>query len=168
LSKLQSERKDLVITVVRAAKAMGKNSPLKLGPYQVSDAKVRRRKKKIVEKLNGKIRQEFPLILGDSRRIEELHELRKNCKKLRYTLEILPSEKEKNLIGVLRKWQTMLGDVRDNDITEQFIRENHLERDIEKIMADLQMVRDSKFRSFVQSAKVELVKPKSKFSVPLI
>ena len=72
----------------------------------------------------SKIETNFPIVITDSTKIEELHDLRKACKKLRYMLELLPIENKKALEmrKTLQKIQDSLGMIHDYDFTI-----NHLE-----------------------------------------
>jgi CHAD domain-containing protein len=168
LMKLDSERRDLVAGATKPAKAFDKTTPPKLKKGQVLDAKVRKRRRKVVEGLDTKLHEGLPVILGDTRKLAELHDLRKVCKELRYTLEILPLKREQRLIKLLRDWQTILGDVRDNDITEKYITETGLGTVLSDLIIELQMSRDKMFGSFVHSAKIDSMSPKAKSVFSLI
>jgi CHAD domain-containing protein len=42
----------------------------------------------------------FPVVVVNSKKEKQLHELRKDSKKLRYLLEILPSKNNRNLSNI--------------------------------------------------------------------
>jgi CHAD domain-containing protein len=100
----------------------------------VQPRKLEARIDKITDRLSARIEQTLPAVLSDSGKVEELHRLRKDCKKLRYVIEALPSgiakkyeKKASDAIGKrggsisLEKLQDMLGEIRDSDITLQYL-----------------------------------------------
>ncbi len=102
--------------------------------YDVQPRKLEARIDKIAGGLSARIEQTLPVVLSDSDRVEDLHKLRKDCKKLRYVIEALPAgiaknyeKKASDAIGKrgsisLAKLQDMLGEVRDSDITLQYLK----------------------------------------------
>jgi len=95
-----------------------------LDEIKVTQKELEKRYNKIVANLISKIETNFPIVITDSTKIEELHDLRKACKKLRYMLELLPIENKKGLEmrKTLQKIQDSLGMIHDYDFTI-----NHLE-----------------------------------------
>ncbi len=95
-----------------------------LDEIKVTQKELEKRYNKIVANLISKIETNFPIVITDSTKIEELHDLRKACKKLRYMLELLPIENKKALEmrKSLQKIQDSLGMIHDYDFTI-----NHLE-----------------------------------------
>ena len=51
---------------------------------------------KVVLGLRQRIELDLPIVLANVNKIEELHELRKTCKKLRYLLELLELASHQN------------------------------------------------------------------------
>ena len=95
-----------------------------LDEIKVTQKELEKRYNKIVANLISKIETNFPIVITDSTKIEELHDLRKACKKLRYMLELLPIENKKasETRKTLQKIQDSLGMIHDYDFTI-----NHLE-----------------------------------------
>lgn len=95
-----------------------------LDEIKVTQKELEKRYNKIVANLISKIETNFPIVITDSTKIEELHDLRKACKKLRYMLELLPIENKKasETRKTLQKIQDSLGMIHDFDFTI-----NHLE-----------------------------------------
>jgi len=95
-----------------------------LDEINVTQKELEKRYNKIVANLISEIETNFPIVITDSTKFEELHELRKACKKLRYMLELLPIENKKALEmrKTLQKIQDILGAIHDYDFTI-----NHLE-----------------------------------------
>jgi len=90
-----------------------------LDEIKVTQKELEKRYNKIVTNLISKIETNFPIVITESTKIEELHDLRKACKKLRYMLELLPIENKKALEmrKTLQKIQDILGTIHDYDFT---------------------------------------------------
>jgi CHAD domain-containing protein len=123
--------------------------------------KIESRISKMIERLSVRIREMLPLILSDDTKKEEIHILRKNCKKLRYIFEVLPeryikkySNKVagatggKNLIEI----QEMLGAIRDSDITIEYLQ-NSRSGLAKQLVVKAAGERDHLYREFVKYMK---------------
>ena len=97
-----------------------------LDQIKVTQKELEKRYNKILANLISKIENNFPTVIADSTKIEELHDLRKSCKKLRYMLELLPIEDKKALqMGkTLQKIQDILGTIHDYDFTINYLELN--------------------------------------------
>ena len=94
-----------------------------LDEINVTQKELEKRYNKIVANLISEIETNFPIVITDSTKFEELHELRKACKKLRYMLELLPIENKKSLEmrKTLQKIQDILGAIHDYDFTINYL-----------------------------------------------
>jgi CHAD domain-containing protein len=151
ISKLESERNRRVFEVLDHAERLDKTKIPKVKKNQVGYTQLKKRKTKICLVLESKIAELLPAILRDFRKIDELHDLRKYCKNLRYVLDILPSEGEKDLRRLMENWQKLLGTVRDIHMIQLFIDENKLPNDLEQLVSDLNLKRDRTLESFIHS-----------------
>jgi CHAD domain-containing protein len=97
-----------------------------LDQIKVTQKELEKRYSKILANLISKIETNFPIVITDSTKIEELHDLRKACKKLRYMLELLPIENKKALqMGkTLQKIQDILGTIHDYDFMINYLELN--------------------------------------------
>ena len=97
-----------------------------LDQIKVTQKELEKRYNKILANLISKIENNFPTVIADSTKIEELHDLRKSCKKLRYMLELLPIEDKKALqMGkTLQKIQDILGTIHDYDFSINYLELN--------------------------------------------
>ncbi|MFI5421665.1 MAG: CHAD domain-containing protein, partial [Nitrososphaerales archaeon] len=139
--------------VLDRAKTLDKIKIPTMKKYQVGDTQLRKRKTKFCLELESKITELLPAILRDFRKIDELHDLRKYCKNLRYVLDILPSEGEEGLRRLIENWQKLLGTVRDIHTTQRFIEENKLAKDLEQLISSLNVKRDRTLESFIHSVE---------------
>ncbi len=73
-------------------------------------------------KLILEIQTNLLLIIQDETKIAELHSMRRTVKKLRYLLELFPESSISPLLENLRRLQTLLGDIHDNDMAISFFQ----------------------------------------------
>ncbi|MDR4510686.1 MAG: CHAD domain-containing protein [Nitrososphaeraceae archaeon] len=101
-----------------------------------NSTKINSRFKKVTKKFTRKIQKNLPIVINDNSKVEELHTLRKDCKKLRYLLELkleLPDKNEDNpnnndndykdldkIIIKLEDIQDLLGQIHDCDALLSF------------------------------------------------
>ena len=73
----------------------------------------------MVSRLISMIESTFPVVLTSPSKLEELHDLRISCKKLKYLLELQADEKKSVLKTrkTLQKLQDILGAIHDYDFT---------------------------------------------------
>lgn len=142
------------------ALALGR-SLQKLPPADTKDMdgkKLVARMDKVAYRLLDAAEECLPVVAGDSRKKKELHELRKDLKKLRYVLEILPSTRRekcgnkltkiaggKDAAARLKELQSLLGLIHDCDITIEYLRGK---KGAEGILERENAERDALFRKF--------------------
>jgi CHAD domain-containing protein len=125
----------------------------------VTEKVLQKRFDKILARLISKIESTFPVILNDPLKIEELHDLRISCKKLRYLLELLPDEQQ----GVLKtrrtleKLQDNLGTIHDYDFTTDYLKSlGQPSKEIQEIINSENEDRKIKFDEFLKYCKRRL------------
>ena len=136
--------------------------------------KLKNRFNKVVSRFANTIEKNYPVVLSSPKRLAELHEMRKDCKKLRYLLELLPGTNDKDegkakvsqLIEELEKVQDMLGTIHDYDTTIAYTKkylENHpkdrssLNNTVKYLYED----RRKKFEQFMEYCKADLSNSKN-------
>jgi CHAD domain-containing protein len=147
----------------------------------ISEKKLKKRFNNVVGKLANTIEKNYPVVLSSSKRLIELHEMRKDCKKLRYLLELLPidtdvknQEKDKvsQLMDELEKVQDMLGTIHDYDTTIAYIKkyvENHSKyRSLDNIVKYVYEDRRKKFEQFIEYCRVDLSNSKDNLFVNIM
>jgi CHAD domain-containing protein len=130
---------------------------------------------KISRKLKNKIETKIPIVIGDDNKITELHELRKDSKKLRYLIElvtikenydtskgninddtnILIDNNNHKILEHLEKIQGMLGDIHDYDIALDYLRQHQASNNppITSTITNIMKVRKAKYNDFVNYGK---------------
>jgi CHAD domain-containing protein len=141
--------------------------------------KLIKRYNNVVGKFVCRMERNFPIVINSSERINELHEIRKDSKKLRYLLELVLSNKDRNkgkidkndvinkndhgdnhnvsfLLEKLEKIQDMLGNVHDYDITTAYLK-GHNSHNFFIAENNIAMMRKNKYEQFVQYCKSDLL-----------
>lgn len=136
-----------------------------LDEISVTEKELQKRYNKILSRLISDIESTFPVVLAKPLALEELHDLRIACKKLRYMLELLPDENKLAVqIGKsLEKLQDILGSVHDSDFTIGYLRS--LPQSSKEIQEIINMENDErrlKFEQFMNYCKRQLrISPES-------
>jgi CHAD domain-containing protein len=127
---------------------------------------------KVVTKFAYKIKENIPIIISSSEKMEELHQVRKDTKKLRYLLELILNNRHKidgnidknneidknnygndqniwNQIEKLKKIQDMLGNIHDYDITIAYLKQHDKQKNFVTVM-DIDMQRKNKYEQFIR------------------
>jgi CHAD domain-containing protein len=109
-------------------------------------------------------------VLTSPDKIKELHELRKDCKKLRYLLELIPHQDSNSndkgvnskdihvMITTLEDIQDILGSIHDNDTTISFLKQvsRRNKKDISHIVNNENSERAKKYEDLIQFCKRNL------------
>ncbi len=148
--------------------------------HNKTEKKLSRKYNKIVNGFASRIEKNLPLVISDCEKIDELHEIRKDSKKLRYLLELLLSDGDRRkenvdkkarlsgnkgddiygvscLIGALENIQDMLGVIHDYDVTIAYLKKHHTyeHNDAEN---NITVIRKNKYEQFIQYCKSDLLK----------
>lgn len=125
----------------------------------VTEKELQKRYNKILTRLISKIESTFPDVLTNPLAIEELHDLRITCKKLRYMLELLPDE-NKNAMQIrktLQRLQDILGAIHDYDFTTGYLKSlGQSSKEIQEIINIENEERRLKFEEFLKYCKRRL------------
>ena len=93
----------------------------------ISAGKLTKRYNKLISNFGSRIQLNLPLVIADADKVNELHEMRKDCKKLRYLLELVPHSKssDKNMPKLeeeLQNMQDLLGAIHDCDVAVDHLK----------------------------------------------
>ena len=106
---------------------------LKFGSF--SDSQFDKRLEVQLEVQARKMRDDLLVVWTGRTKKDELHGLRKDCKKLRYMLE-LKEEKYGKQMNVLKEWQGYLGTVHDIEMTELVLRNRNKRGSLDSILKE--------------------------------
>ena len=124
----------------------------------VTENELQKRYSKILSKLISRIDDVFPIVLTNPLKLEELHELRKDCKKIRYMLELVEKD-DKNaasLIRILEKVQDILGSIHDSDATIIYLRSFAPNQEIQEVINKETKQRELGYEKFLLYSKRSL------------
>jgi CHAD domain-containing protein len=133
---------------------------------------------KLIGKFATRIERNLPIVANNNERVTELHELRKDCKKLRYLLELLPDSNSKDQAGEMDNYvsklmeklesvQDILGIIHDYDTIMAYLRRRKGKGTrstlVNSIAAKLDQERQNKYEEFVKFVKDDLSARASNF-----
>lgn len=152
IKKIDSKKQKLLKAAQKKAKAASKIDAIKIDQNKISEGKLENKFKKITLKLINKIEDAIPIVTSNNKKIKQLHELRKDCKKLRYLLELTNHEDSPNFINKIKEMQDILGSIRDCDITADFLAKQD-KKSLEPIISSELEKREQLYKKFVQMQK---------------
>ncbi len=182
IKRRKNRRLDKALSIaieLRKLNAPHLNNDNNLYDRGIMQKKLIKRYNKIVDKFVCRMERNFPIVINNSEKIDELHEIRKDAKKLRYLLELGLTNKDKNkeniikngiinnndqgnnldvtfLLDKLEKIQEMLGNIHDYDITTAYLKRHNL-HDFFIAENNIAMIRQNKYKQFVQYCKSDLL-----------
>lgn len=161
---LQKEKRvSLLRNANKSSQTLKKTAIPKFKVGQLSDSKLSKREDKIIARLQVQLKSEVGKVLGSPTE-DQLHDFRKTCKMLRYSLEV-DSRKNKDDLSVLKKLQEILGSVLDNYTTLRYLSDSSLRDSAKPIVEKLKSENEAASAALQQTLKEEfgtiLEKPKS-------
>lgn len=138
------------------------NSNKILDKMDITEKELQKRYNKLLFELISKIETNFLIVITNTLKIKELHELRKDCKKLKYILELLVKDNNnKNniatgLIKTLQNIQDILGSIRDYDITIDYLKKLDPSKEIQEIVNNEIEQKRLKYEEFLRFCKRRL------------
>lgn len=162
-SKYQDQTYDLITTLKNsrieklhtaneiALKILQESTP-KLYDNMIKESKLNKRYFKVLGKIELSIQKNTIIALGDEKKIEELHMLRKDFKKLRYSLELASNKgKTVQILKNLKEIQDILGNIHDCDIIIDHLRDIKQNSKYLGIIESEVLERSKKYYEFVNA-----------------
>jgi CHAD domain-containing protein len=166
LTESLKKRRDAKLRKARNIALSLRKLPLpKIDEDDIPDKNLQRRFNKVVSKYSDRIELNFPVVLTNASKIGQLHQMRKDCKKLRYLLELLTDQNKETgrMISELEEVQDMLGAIHDDDIMTAYLKRARRPKAVHHILADEMAERTKKYEEFVQFCKRNLSNSKENF-----
>jgi CHAD domain-containing protein len=147
---------------------------------KISNKRSKKRFSKVIGRFATRIEHNLPIVANDNEKITELHELRKDCKKLRYLLELLPdnnhqdqrSEKDdyvSELMEKLENVQDILGIIHDHDTTIAYLKRHKGTRtrstQIHSVFKKITLERQNKYKEFIKFVNEDISVDSNKFFI---
>ena len=153
IGDLRKSRKAHLEEAKELALSIQKSPGLRVKPRDFSGSVLQKRYDKVVRKLSSKITSELPLVREDPSKVEELHVIRRDCKQLRYVLEMGKfTRPPKPLVG-LRSWQDLLGVIRDHDVMISYLRGLNKSPEIQLALNTETESRSHSYQKFVKASR---------------
>ena len=156
IDQIEQNKKIQLETAKKIAQNLDLYDSPQIGTESISDKKVQKRFNKISEIFDDKIKKELDSVIQDKNKIKKLHELRKDCKKIRYALELI-SDQDKDIEKTVKQLddiQDILGEIHDCDTTIMFLRQQKKQSPTVKNFINKESTsRDNKYNQFVNQYK---------------
>lgn len=148
LKRIEKRRKKLTKGMTDAA-SEARKLRVSSWAFGISQDRLQERLEKVVTKLIGKVSARLPEVARHPDNLDELHALRVDGRKLRYTLEIAMNEGSPELVR-LKKWQDALGSIHDLDVFTAFLGvfKSPFARNLQR---EMKGKREREFREFADS-----------------
>jgi CHAD domain-containing protein len=158
---LRKSRKSHLEQAKELALSVQKYPGPRMKPKDLSEPTLQKRHDKVVRKLSSKITSELPLVREDPSKVEELHVVRRDCKQLRYVLEMGEFSRPPKPLVALRSWQDLLGTIRDHDVMIAYLGRLKKSPEIQLALNTETEGRGNSYRKFVEVSREN---PVSKFA----
>jgi CHAD domain-containing protein len=117
---------------------------------ELKESKLEKRYLKIIDEIMLDIQKNAIIALGDEKKIDELHMLRKDFKKLRYSFEIASTKEiTADMLKDLKNIQDILGEIHDSDIIIDYLRNVEQKSKYSDIIEAEGLERSGKYNTFV-------------------
>ena len=151
--RLRKSRKSHLEQAKELALSVQKDPGPRVKPRDLSDPILQRIYNKVVRKLGSKITSELPLVREDPSKVKELHVVRRDCKQLRYVLEMSEFSRPPKPLVTLRSWQDLLGTIRDHDVMIEYLRGVRKSAEIQVALNTEVENRNKSYRKFVEVSR---------------
>ncbi len=160
IDSISNKRKFQLNAGHRLALKVKNTLPPKLKENDIKESKLQKRFQKIISELVTEINHNTPLVLSDDKKIDEIHKLRKDFKKMRYSIE-LTTDKIDSLKSIkgLKKIQDELGLIHDSDIFLDYLKDIEGPHELSEVIREEIIERRERYQKFVQVFKNEKIDP---------
>ena len=150
---LRRSRKSDLDQAKELALSVQRNPGPRVKSKDLSEPILQKRYDKVVRKLSSKITSELPLVREDQTKVEELHVVRRDCKQLRYVLEMGEFSRPPKPLVTLRSWQDLLGTIRDHDVMIAYLQKLKKSPEILSALNTEIESRNNSYRRFVEASR---------------
>jgi len=95
----------------------------------------------------------LPIVREDASKVEELHIARRDCKQLRYVLEMSEFSRPPKPLVALRTWQDLLGAIRDDDVMIEYLKGLRKTAEIQEALNSERANRSKSYQKFVEVSR---------------
>jgi CHAD domain-containing protein len=117
---------------------------------KLSELIIQKRFKKTAKALTETLKEHLHILVKEPKNTDELHKLRENTRRLRFTLEIDDSPESSRLLPVLETWQDVLGKIRDSDVFISHFEDENQPAKIGKVLDQEKSARKENYEKFLE------------------
>jgi CHAD domain-containing protein len=146
MRSLENERSDIAATTKPAGLAFSGVKAPYIDPSRVDSRRLARRLGKMIRERAHRVAVLLSIVTSDESKVDELHSLRKEVKKLRYVMEL--GDGVSSELKFLAQWQEALGAIHDLDVAIDYLRRGRWK--LEPVIEVFRERRHSIYRRFVE------------------
>lgn len=120
---------------------------------EISPKSVEKRFKKTASALGKQLKKRLEIVVKEPENTVELHKLREDSRRLRFTLELDDTPQSSKLAPVLETWQDVLGKIRDSDIFVSRLEHEKGTKKMEQVISQEKTERKENYEKFLEIAK---------------
>jgi CHAD domain-containing protein len=151
--QLKKMRESSLEKAQRFAESIKDKKSLPIETRKLSEPIIQKRFKKTAKALTETLKEHLHIVMKEPKNIDELHKLRENSRKLRFTLEIDDTPESSKLLPVLETWQDVLGKIRDSDVFISHFEDEKQPAKIGKVLEQEKSVRKENYERFLEIFK---------------
>ncbi len=160
IDSIKNRRKEQLDVGHKVAIAARKLPVPRLRQVEIAEPRLRKRYRKVVLGLVNEIKRNIPIVIGNDKKIDEIHKLRKDFKKLRYSIELMADESDSlQSVKKLKKIQDELGMIHDSDIFLEHLWKIQPARVLSSIISAEVLEREKRYQRFVRVFRKEKIDP---------
>ncbi|SMH70277.1 conserved protein of unknown function [Candidatus Nitrosotalea okcheonensis] len=150
VQSLKNSRIEHIENANRLALKISRLPSLEIPKSALKESKLEKKYLKVLDCIVLNIQKNTIIALRDEEKIDELHMLRKDFKKLRYSLEFSSDKKTTfDVLKNLKNIQDMLGEIHDSDIIINYLKSIEQNSRYSDIISAETMERNKKYNTFV-------------------
>ena len=150
---LTESRKSSIRKAFRAASDIRDQKDTMIKTDDISSKQIQKKFKKAANSLSKRVKNHLSIVVKDPKNSNELHKLREDSRRLRFTLEMDDSPETSKVLPVLEKWQDVLGKIRDSDIFISHFKGHQNSPEINSVVEREKAGRLENYEKFLEIAK---------------
>ncbi|HVH16423.1 MAG TPA: CHAD domain-containing protein [Candidatus Angelobacter sp.] len=151
--QLQKMRESSLKKTQRFAESINDKTNLPIETRKLSERIIQKRFKETAKAFTETLKERLHVVVKEPRNINELHKLREDSRRLRFTLEIDDTPESSRLLPVLETWQDILGKIRDSDIFISHFEDEKQPAKIGKVLEQEKSARKENYQKFLKIFK---------------
>jgi CHAD domain-containing protein len=120
---------------------------------KLSSPMIQKRFKKTATALTKRLKMHLRIVTNEPKNVDELHKLREDSRRLRFTLEIDDTPETTRLAPVLERWQDVLDKIRDSDVFILSFKDEQNSSEIKDVLEQEKSGRRENYEMFLEVAK---------------